>query len=325
MTTLLYTHPVCLEHDTGYGHPECAARLTAILGALRTPQFAALEWRDVPQASVEQLTRSRAVDADPRVRPRRAHVVASTQARTFRHRRRHHHFAAVRRSGPARGGRRLRSRGCDPARRSRQRILRHSPTRPSRRTEPSDGILSVQQYCHRRRPRSRRSRAGTSGGHRFRCASRQWLASRFRARSGLSLDDPAYLYISTHQAYIYPGTGRRDERGVGNIVNIPLLANSGSAELAHAWRQDIGPALRQFQPQLILISAGFDAHHMDPLAELAFSETEYAWLTQQILEIAGEFCEGRVVSVLEGGYSLPALATSVAAHVKALMEGAGKP
>ena len=107
---------------------------------------------------------------------------------------------------------------------------------------------------------------------------------------------------------------------MGNIVNIPLLANSGSADLRHVWRQDIEPALREFQPQLILISAGFDAHYLDPLAELNFNEDDYRWLTEQILAIAAEYGEGRVVSVLEGGYNLPALAASVAVHVKALME-----
>jgi acetoin utilization deacetylase AcuC-like enzyme len=132
--------------------------------------------------------------------------------------------------------------------------------------------------------------------------------------------DPGYLYISTHQAYIYPGTGRREERGVGNIVNIPLLAGSGSTDLRHAWRREIEPALQDFQPQLILISAGFDAHFMDPLAELNFNEDDFAWLTQRIVAFAAEHCGGRVVSMLEGGYNLPALAASVAAHVKALLE-----
>ena len=134
--------------------------------------------------------------------------------------------------------------------------------------------------------------------------------------------DPAYLYISTHQAYIYPGTGRRSERGVGNIVNVPLTAGSGSAELREAWREDIEPALQQFKPQLILISAGFDAHYLDPLAELNFSEDDYAWLTRRIVAVARKFGQGRVVSVLEGGYNLPALAASAAAHVSALMEDA---
>jgi acetoin utilization deacetylase AcuC-like enzyme len=137
--------------------------------------------------------------------------------------------------------------------------------------------------------------------------------------------DPAYLYISTHQAYIYPGTGRRYERGVGNIVNVPLLANSGSTDLRQAWARDIEPALRQFKPQFILISAGFDAHRMDPLAELDFTEDDYRWLTERIAAIATEFCRGRIASVLEGGYNLPALAASVAAHVKALMDAADKP
>lgn len=88
--------------------------------------------------------------------------------------------------------------------------------------------------------------------------------------------------------------------GVGNMINVPLLAGSGSSDLRHVWQHEIEPALRDFQPGLILISAGFDAHHMDPLAELNFSGDDYAWLTQQILAVAAECCEGRVVSILEG-------------------------
>ncbi|HRD65965.1 MAG TPA: histone deacetylase family protein [Candidatus Competibacter sp.] len=312
MTTLLYTHPVCLEHDTGYGHPECAARLTAILGALRTPQFAALEWRDVPQASVEQLTRihgSAHVERTLSRVPKQGHSAIDGDTII----------------SPQSGEAALRAAGAVCA--AVDAILQGEADNafcairpPGHHAEPNQAM----GFCLFNNIAIGAAHARAVHGLE-RVAVIDFDVHHGNGSQAAFEHDPAYLYISTHQAYIYPGTGRRDERGVGNIVNIPLLANSGSAELAHAWRQDIGPALRQFQPQLILISAGFDAHHMDPLAELAFSETEYAWLTQQILEIAGEFCEGRVVSVLEGGYSLPALATSVAAHVKALMEGAGKP
>jgi acetoin utilization deacetylase AcuC-like enzyme len=128
-----------------------------------------------------------------------------------------------------------------------------------------------------------------------------------------------YFYVSTHQSPLYPGTGRPSERGVGNILNIPLPPNSDSEDLRNAWDEYIAPALRCFRPELIIISAGFDAHCLDPLAELNFIEDDYDWITRKILELAREFSAGRVVSTLEGGYNLSALAASAAAHVTALM------
>jgi len=130
----------------------------------------------------------------------------------------------------------------------------------------------------------------------------------------------AYLYISSHQSPLYPGTGRRSESGVGNIVNLPLAPGSDSEDLRDSWNTHMAPALRRFRPNFILISAGFDAHYRDPLAGLDFSEDDFAWLTQEILDLAADYGAGRVVSTLEGGYNLPALAASAAAHVKALME-----
>jgi acetoin utilization deacetylase AcuC-like enzyme len=106
---------------------------------------------------------------------------------------------------------------------------------------------------------------------------------------------------------------------VGNIINLPLPPYSGSEEIRHGWTSLMAPALRTFRPDFIFISAGFDAHRLDPLAQLNFTEDDYAWLTQEILDIAAEFCQGRVISTLEGGYSLSALAASVAVHVKALL------
>jgi acetoin utilization deacetylase AcuC-like enzyme len=131
---------------------------------------------------------------------------------------------------------------------------------------------------------------------------------------------PDYLYISSHQSPLYPGTGRRNERGVGNIVNWPMPPYSGAAELRTGWTTAMAPALRAFKPEFIFISAGFDAHHLDPLAQLELSEEDYAWLTWEILDIAEEYCNGRVISTLEGGYNLTALAASVAVHVQALLE-----
>ena len=129
-----------------------------------------------------------------------------------------------------------------------------------------------------------------------------------------------YLYISSHQSPLYPGTGRRNERGVGNILNIPLPPSSGAAEIRAAWTDEMEPALREFAPNIIFISAGFDAHAMDPLAGLNLDDDDYDWLTRNILAVAADCCNGRVVSALEGGYNLSALASSVAVHVAALLE-----
>ena len=130
--------------------------------------------------------------------------------------------------------------------------------------------------------------------------------------------DPSCLYISLHQAHIYPGSGRRDECGVGNIVNATVAPHATST----AWRQRfegvLMPALDAFAPDLILISAGFDAHRRDPLAHQSLEEADYAWATRAVVEASRRSARGRVVSSLEGGYDLEALGRSAVAHVRAL-------
>lgn len=132
------------------------------------------------------------------------------------------------------------------------------------------------------------------------------------------------MFASTHQMPLFPGTGAPGERGAhGQILNVPLGAGTGGAEMRAAYSARILPAVRAFAPELILVSAGFDAHAADPLGGLLWTESDFAWLTGAICELAGETCGGRVVSTLEGGYDLEALAASVAAHVTALKEHAG--
>jgi acetoin utilization deacetylase AcuC-like enzyme len=129
------------------------------------------------------------------------------------------------------------------------------------------------------------------------------------------------FFASTHQMPLYPGTGSRAERGAhGQILNVPLRQGSGSAAMRAAYCTEILPAVAKWKPNLILLSAGFDAHQDDPLAGLEWQTDDYAWLTHQICDLAAECCDGRVVSCLEGGYDLPALAASVAAHVGVLKE-----
>ncbi len=133
-------------------------------------------------------------------------------------------------------------------------------------------------------------------------------------------DDAELFYASTHQMPLFPGTGGAEERGVaGNILNVPLAPMAGSLEFRHGLRETILPALIRFEPQFILVSAGFDAHEDDPLAGLRLHEDDYAWVTTELLAVARDFCDGRVVSTLEGGYNLQALGASAAAHVTALM------
>ena len=128
------------------------------------------------------------------------------------------------------------------------------------------------------------------------------------------------FYASSHQWPCYPGTGMEHETGVfNNICNVPLRPGSGSEEFRRGYLEKILPALRNFGPELVLISAGFDAHALDPLAQLRLETADFAWVTRQILDVADKCCSGRVVSTLEGGYELDALAASAAAHVLALM------
>ena len=133
---------------------------------------------------------------------------------------------------------------------------------------------------------------------------------------------PRLFFASTHQSPLYPGTGGLGECGKHrNIVNAPLAPMAGSAEFRDAMTETVLPALRAFEPDIVLISAGFDAHRADPLAMLNFEDEDYAWATTALLAAADDLCGGRVVSTLEGGYDLKALASSAAAHVRALMAG----
>ena len=132
--------------------------------------------------------------------------------------------------------------------------------------------------------------------------------------------EPRVLYASTHQWPLYPGTGARAETGVGNIVNAQLPAGAGSTEFRTAVQETVLPRLHGFRPQLVMISSGFDAHRLDPLASLNLEADDYAWVTRELVGVAREHAQGRVVSGLEGGYSLSALRDCTVAHVAALME-----
>jgi acetoin utilization deacetylase AcuC-like enzyme len=134
--------------------------------------------------------------------------------------------------------------------------------------------------------------------------------------------DRELFYASTHQFPLYPGTGAAEETGVGNVVNAPLPGGTASDGFRRAFEGRVIPALRRFAPDLILVSAGFDAHRADPLAGLNLETRDFAWATDALCAVADEACAGRLVSVLEGGYELAALGESAAAHVERLMAAA---
>ncbi len=134
-------------------------------------------------------------------------------------------------------------------------------------------------------------------------------------------NDKSVFYASSHQMPLFPGTGARDETGVGNIFNAPLAANGAGEEMREAYNDLILPALKNFSPDLILLSAGFDAHKRDPLANLNWTNNDFGWVTGKLMDVADQHCENRIVSLLEGGYDLEGLAGGVSAHVKMLERG----
>jgi acetoin utilization deacetylase AcuC-like enzyme len=306
MTTLLYTHDACLGHDPGGYHPECADRLRAVLDGLSGPAFAALQRREAPRAALDDVARAhprRFVDALLAAVPRSGH--AAIDADTV--------------LSPGSGEAALRAAGAVCA--------------------AVDAVMTgegANAFCAVRPP-GHHAEPGRAMGF---CLFNSVAIGARRAREAHGLErvavidfdvhhgngtqaifehDPRVFYGSTHQWPLYPGTGSARETGVGNIVNVPLRPMSGSAEFRHAFNEFILPALEDFRPDLLLVSAGFDAHRRDPLAQLLLDEGDYGWITERLLGVASRHCRGRLVSTLEGGYDLDALAASAAAHVAALL------
>jgi acetoin utilization deacetylase AcuC-like enzyme len=136
-------------------------------------------------------------------------------------------------------------------------------------------------------------------------------------------DEPRTLFVSSHQMPLWPGTGAPDETGAhDNALNLPLAPATGGDEMRAAYSARVFPRLRAFRPDLLILSAGFDAHAADPLAQLEWETGDFRWLTAELCALAGEICGGRVVSLLEGGYDLAALAASARAHVEELTKAA---
>jgi acetoin utilization deacetylase AcuC-like enzyme len=309
MTTLLYSHPACAEHDPGATHPESPARLAAVLDALAAPEFAALVRREAPPATREQLVRVHPVsyiDAVFEAIPDTGH--ASLDADTT--------------VSPGSGEAARRAAGAlcaavDAVATGAAGNSFCAVRPPGHHAEPSRPM----GFCVFNNVAIGALHARGAHGYQ-RVAVVDFDVHHGNGTQAMFWDDPELFFGSTHQMPLYPGTGAAEERGAhGNIVNMPLAPMSGSGQFRAALNDTILPALRRFEPDFLLISAGFDAHADDPLAGLLFHEDDYAWATEELLAVAREFCGGRVVSTLEGGYNLEALAASAAAHVGALMAG----
>ena len=309
MTTLLITHPASLNHLNAPGHPERPERLRAIESILEQERFQPLVREQAPLAALETAALCHPMDyileiknAVPKAGLVQLDADTSMSPGSFE--------AALRAVGAA-------TRAVDEV-----------------VTKKADNV-----FCAMRPPGHHTERARPMGFCIFNQAA---IAARYaQKKHGLGRvavmdfdvhhgngtqdifwSDPTLMYCSTHQMPLYPGTGAVTERGDhDNIVNAPLRPGDGGEQFRAAMEERILPRLSAFGPELIIISAGFDAHARDPLANLQFTDADFGWATRKIMEVADKRAQGRVVSVLEGGYDLEGLSQSTAAHVVALMRG----
>jgi acetoin utilization deacetylase AcuC-like enzyme len=309
MSTLLLSHPACLDHLTPLGHPERPDRLRAIAEALEDDKFQALAREEAPIAAAEIIALCHPMDyietirnASPDEGMVRLDADTSMSPGSFE--------AALRAAG---GG----VKAVDEVMTGKAANAFVAVRPPGHHAE----VARPMGFC-----------LFNSAAIAARYAQDRYDAERvaivdFDVHHGngsqdIFWSDKTVMYCSTHEMPLYPGTGAVTERGEFNtIVNAPLRAGDGGDQFKQAMESVILPRLREFKPDLVVISAGFDAHTRDPLANLNFVEADYSWATKKLMEIADSSAKGRIVSMLEGGYDLQGLSRSAAAHVTALMGG----
>ncbi len=309
MTTLLISHPACLAHDMGEGHPEQPDRMRAIERAFESESFQMLARDVAPRAEVSAIARVHPLEYIEALRaatPTQGHTVidqdTSMSPGTYE--------AALRSAGGA-----IFAVDEVMTRKVRSAFVATRP--PGHHAE----LATPMGFCFFNNvavaARHARSIYGAD-----RVAIMDFDVHHGNGTQHIFWDDPNVMYASTHEMPHYPGTGSLGERGEHDqIVNAPLRAGDAGDTFREAIEGAILPRITDFAPDLIIISAGFDAHRRDPLGNINLVEADFAWITRKLMEIAQKRCGGRIVSVLEGGYDLDSLARSVATHVTALMEG----
>jgi acetoin utilization deacetylase AcuC-like enzyme len=311
MTTLLITHPSFVDHDTGPGHPERPDRMRAIDKALGHEIFSSLKRAEAPlREDVETwIAEAHGRDYVEAIKAARAHIKGG----------------AIR---------------LDP-----DTVMSPGTWEAAVRAVGA-GLMAVDEvmarstanaFCQVRPPGHHAEAQRAMGFCLFNNIAIAGLYARKRhgaeriavvdfdvhhgnGTQDIFWSDKDLFFASTHQMPLYPGTGAISETGVGNIWNAPLRPGDDGGPFREAFESRILPALRNFGPDVILVSAGFDAHRSDPLASLELVEVDFVWATQKLAEAADRHAGGRLVSLLEGGYDLTALARSVAAHVQVLMD-----
>ncbi len=308
MTTAFLTHPDCLDHVTPPGHPERVARLEAILARLDAPEFAPLLRVDAPLADEAEVLRCHPQSYLDRIKgalPVVGHTTLDADT----------HLAPGSLSAALRGvGGNLMAVDMVLGGEAANAFVACRPPGHHAETETAMGFCLFGNV-------SVAAKYALDHHGLSRVAIVDFDVHHGNGTQDLMWDEPRILFASTHQMPLYPGTGAAEERGAhDNILNVPLPPMSGGAKFRQEFEGQVMPALAAFEPELVLISAGFDAHAADPLAQLNWSEADFAWVTQRLCDVADDHADGKVVSTLEGGYDLEALASGVAAHLKVLME-----
>ncbi|MCR9257214.1 MAG: histone deacetylase family protein [Alphaproteobacteria bacterium] len=307
MTTLLLTHPACVAHDPGRMHPEHPGRLKAVLKALEADEFAALVREEAPLAERKHILAAHPeshIDLVEEVEPERGYAAIDSDTVLSKG----SVEAAYRGAGAA-----VAAVDAVMAGRAKNAFCATRP--PGHHAEPTRAM----GFCLFDNVAVAAYHALNAHGL-DRVAIMDFDVHHGNGTQAIFWDEGRVMYASTHQSPLYPGTGMPHERGTkGTIVNATLPPGAGGDAFRAAMTGTVLPAMESFDPELVIVSAGFDADARDPLANLELGPEDFAWATERLLDLAEKTAGGRLVSVLEGGYDLEALAEGAAAHVGALM------